>query len=186
MNVKVAALMSYLISTYINAELIEPPMVLIPPGEFFMGSNKGKENEKPIHSVSIDAFYAGKYEVTVREFRQFINATGFKRTDPGGDACWNWDSKEYIKPSKGNWDNAFNAPSDFHPVMCITVDQAKAYIEWLKDETGKPYRLLTESEWEYAARANSKGKYFFGESPDNLCEYGNVNRLQCLHPSPNF
>ena len=174
MKLSMGAIAGILFCGSVSAEVIEPPLVLIPKGEFTMGSEKGKDNEKPKHLVSISAFYAGKYEVTVAEFRQFIDATGFQRQAQGGDKCWNWDSQEYIKPIAGNWDDAFNVPSEFHPVMCVSVDQAKAYVKWLADRTGKPYRLLSESEWEYAARANSKGKYFFGESEALLCEYGNV------------
>lgn len=169
-----AATVALLSSMTLSAQVIEPPMVLLPAGEFTMGSDIGKDNERPKHNVTIQPFFAGKYEVTVAEFRQFVEATGFQRQGEGGDKCWNWDSKEYIKPVKGNWDDAFNAPSEFHPVMCISVDQAKAYVDWLSKKTGKPYRLLSESEWEYAARANSQGKYFFGESETQLCEFGNV------------
>ena len=65
MNWKIAALTSCLVSTCINAKVIEPPMVKIPSGDFMMGSDNGKDNEKPVHAVSVDTFYAGKYEVTV-------------------------------------------------------------------------------------------------------------------------
>jgi len=159
---------------YAVENLIEPPMILIPAGNFLMGSDKGKKNELPVHQVNINKFMVGKYEITVKEFRQFIKATGFKRTDDGFDSCWMWDSKEYMKQVKGNWDNDFNAPSDFHPVMCISADQAQAYVDWLAKSTGKPYRLITEAEWEYVSKAGSKSLYFFGDNAADLCRYGNT------------
>ncbi len=171
---KSLAVITLLASCTASANLIEPSLIKIPGGEFMMGSENGQENERPVHRVTIKPFYASKYEVTVKEFAQFINDTGFKRDAEGGDLCWTWHSEEYIKPQKGDWHSEFNAPSEFHPVMCITGDQAKAYVNWLKQKTGKPYRLLSEAEWEYAARANSKADYFFGDDKNALCRYGNV------------
>lgn len=168
-------ILTMLLTTFAaSATHIEPPMVLIPQGEFVMGSEKGRPNEMPAHHVTVDAFYIGKYEVTVKEFREFVKDTGFKRTDSGNDLCWNWHKTEYIKPTKGNWDDKFNAPSEYHPVMCVTIEQAKAYVAWLAKKTDKPYRLLTEAEWEYAARAGSQGKHFFGEDDTQLCTFGNT------------
>jgi formylglycine-generating enzyme required for sulfatase activity len=60
-----------------------------------------------------------------------------------------------------------------HPVVCIDWNDTNAYIKWLSDKTGKEYRLLSESEWEYAARAGSKTRYFFGDNDRQLCLYAN-------------
>jgi len=144
-----------------------------------MGSDKGRGNELPVHKVNISTFLMAKYEVTVKEYGQFIKATGYVPVGEHGDTCMTWDRKSAdnsygITGAKGTWENNFIAQSDFHPVLCINTVDIKAYINWLSSETGKKYRLPSESEWEYAARAGTSSKYFFGEAESDLCRYGNV------------
>ena len=113
-------------------------MVLIPAGEFQMGSNYGYNDEKPVHTVYLDAFYMDKYEVTNALYKKFMDATGHK-----APAYWN--------------DSSYNAPDQ--PVLGVSWNDAKAYAEW----AGK--RLPTEAEWEKAARGGLVGKkYPWGDS----------------------
>ncbi|WP_189418150.1 formylglycine-generating enzyme family protein [Cellvibrio zantedeschiae] len=155
--------------------VIAPPMVDIPAGEFLMGSNL-YDKEKPIHKVNVKAFKISPYEVTIKQFKQFAAATGFT-TD---DMCWKYVSenggpyKDGIAVLPGNWLTPEYAPSDFHPVMCVSWDDANAYLAWLSQQTGKKYRLPTEAEWEYAARAGSSTKYSFGDNEKDVCHYGNT------------
>ena len=156
-----------------TASVIEPEMVTIPGGKFTMGGDK--QREQPKHPVTIRPFKLAKYEVTVKEFRQFIEATGHKTRN----VCWIWQevTKDHdwgINRLEGNWQTPKYAPSDDHPVMCVTWEDANAYAGWLGKKTGKAYRLPTEAEWEYAARAGSTTTYFFGNDPEQFCEYGNV------------
>jgi len=153
---------------------IEPIMATIPAGSFEMGSTTN-ESTQPIQTVNIKEFSMGKYEVTVNEFRQFIEATNY----PAPQSCRHEMDGWFLSSSKGNWEtNALNT-SEFQPVVCIDWQAANAYVKWLAKETGKPYRLPSESEWEYAARAGTKTDYFFGDDPDNtqVCEYANVGDL---------
>jgi len=155
-------------------ELIEPIMATIPAGSFEMGSLK-RESTQPIHTVNIQEFSMGKYEVTVSEFRQFIEATNYAAPQTCRHEMNSW----FIESSTGNWEtNALNT-SEFQPVVCIDWQAANAYAKWLAKETGKPYRLPTEAEWEYAAKAGTKTDYYFGDDPDNtqVCEYANVGDL---------
>ncbi|NMP31911.1 SUMF1/EgtB/PvdO family nonheme iron enzyme [Thalassotalea sp. M1531] len=152
---------------------IEPIMVTIPAGSFDMGSTES-ESTQPIHTVSLPEFSLGKYEVTVKEFGQFIHATNYQAPTECRHELDGW----FRPSSKGNWQtNALNT-SEFQPVVCINWQAAKAYVDWLAKETGRPYRLPTEAEWEYAARAGTKTTYSFGdESKVNVCEYANTADL---------
>lgn len=156
-----------------NSAFIEPTMVTIPAGDFIMGGSKAKE--LPTHKVAISSFNLAKYEVTVKEFRQFVQETGHKTKD----ACWIWqevtDAHNWgINVHKGSWQSPKYAPSEDHPVMCVTWQDANDYAAWLSKKTNKDYRLPTEAEWEYAARAGTKTTYYFGNDANLLCEYGNV------------
>ena len=155
-------------------ELIEPIMVTIPAGSFEMGSLK-RESTQPIHTVNIHEFSIGKYEVTVSEFRQFIETTNYAAPQTCRHEMNSW----FLESTTGNWEtNALNT-SEFQPVVCIDWQAANAYAKWLAKETGKPYRLPTEAEWEYAAKAGTKTDYYFGDDADNtqVCEYANVGDL---------
>ena len=158
-----------------KTSVIVPPMVNIPGGEFLMGSNLS-DKEKPIHKVSVNAFKISKHEVTIKQFKQFAAATNFI----SNNICWKYVSegggqfKVGFDMAPGHWLTPEYAPSDFHPVMCVSWDDANAYLTWLSQQTGKKYRLPTEAEWEYTARAGSTTKYPFGEEDKDLCQYGNI------------
>jgi formylglycine-generating enzyme required for sulfatase activity len=118
-------------------------MMLIPAGEFVMGSNKGESFEKPEHIVYLDAFYMDIYEVTNAQYQEFVRATG--RKEPVGLSYNIYNLSE--SPTQGfrPWQDAnFNGYKQ--PVVCVSYDDAQAYAKW----AGK--RLPTEAEWEKAAR----------------------------------
>ena len=150
---------------------IEPIMVTIPAGSFEMGS-LDRESTQPVHQVDLTEFSLGKYEVTVKEFSRFIAATNYEAPTECRHELDGW-----FKPaSKGNWQtNALNT-SEYQPVVCINWNAAKAYVDWLTKETGKPYRLASEAEWEYAARAGTYTKYYFGDDPNKteVCQFENT------------
>lgn len=155
---------------------IEPIMVTIPAGNFEMG-DRANQKKKPLQHVSVEAFSLGMHEVTVREFRHFIEATDYVMPNTCYQDITNgWFKRE---ASQGSWQNNALNTSEYQPVNCINFSAIEAYIEWLSAETGKPYRLPTEAEWEYAARAGTTEKYYFGNDPDqtNACEYENIADL---------
>jgi formylglycine-generating enzyme required for sulfatase activity len=150
-----------------------PQMVWIAAGSFQMGSNEGDSDEKPVHKVSItQAFAMGRYEVTVAEFRQFVNATGYKTEAETGDGCY-IHKNGWSKVKDVNWHNPNFFQNDNHPVVCISWNDAQAYSKWLSKQTGKKYRLPTEAEWEYVARAGTTTDYWWGNTASP--EYANYD-----------
>ena len=133
-----------------------PNMVLIPAGEFQMGSDSGKDNEKPVHSIYVDDFYIDTYEVTNAEYKKFVDANPEWQKDKIPDK---YHDGNYLE----HWDDGINYPSgkDKHPVIFVSWYAAMAYAAWIDK------RLPTEAEWEKAARGGSKGqKYPWGDDPD--------------------
>jgi len=164
----------YSFSVLAQQHYIAPSVVTIPAGTFIMGSDAGgglKLFHSPAHKVSVKTFQLSQYEVTVKEFRAFVVVTKHKTRAE----CWKRKAGTHeIEMVAGSWDLPAYAPSEFHPVMCIGLDDALAYSAWLSQKTGHHYRLPTEAEWEYAARAGSNDNYFFGNDEKQLCEYANV------------
>jgi formylglycine-generating enzyme required for sulfatase activity len=139
-----------------------PEMVVVPAGSFKMGSPDSEAersaDEGPVRTVTIGApFAVGKYEVTVGQFKAFV-ATGNKIE--GG--CTIWSGSEWKQQADKSWRDPGFAQTDAHPVTCVNWNDAKAYVAWLSKATGQGYRLLTEAEWEYAARAGTTTTFSTG------------------------
>ena len=154
-----------------------PEMVVIPAGRFRMGCVSGRDcgdDEAPVHEVSIaEPFALSKYEVTRSEFGRFVAQAGYRTTAERGRGCYVWEGSEGIEKSSARWNNPRFDQSDTHPVVCVSWDDAVAYVEWLSSGTGVRYRLPSEAEWEYAARSGSTTKYHFGDDESQLCRYAN-------------
>ncbi|MES2674192.1 MAG: formylglycine-generating enzyme family protein [Pseudomonadota bacterium] len=144
-------------------------MMTIPAGEFLMGSDD-HERSKPVHKVKVKTFNLGKYEVTNKEFRQFIDDTHY----PVTETCIQMKDKNWFSELPRNWENHTLRGSEFEPVVCIGWKAMQAYTDWLAQKTGKKYRLPSEAEWEYAARAGSSTKYAFGDDETQACRYANI------------
>jgi formylglycine-generating enzyme required for sulfatase activity len=154
-----------------------PEMVWIPAGRFRMGDiqGSGSSDEKPVHLVNVKQFAMGKYEVTVGEFQRFVNATGYKTDAEKGGGCYMYDGNNWKAVKHVNWRNPNFSQNDNHPVVCVSWNDATAYVKWLSQQTGKPYRLPTEAEWEYATRAGTKTSRYWGNDPNHACRYANVH-----------
>ena len=134
-------------------------MALIPAGEFRMGSNSGDTDEKPVHSVYVDAFYMDKYEVTNAQYAEFLNAKG-KHVDAGQIWLDIGDGDEKIEYVSGKY--RAKAGYENHPVVEVSWYGAMAYAAW------KGKRLPTEAEWEKAARGGLAGLiYPWGNTIDS-------------------
>lgn len=143
-------------------------MVMIPAGRFIMGSSPEEAvatgvpaghavYEHPQHEVTVGSFAIGKYDVTRGEFATFAVATGYEM--PG---C---PPENALAPP--------NLQTARDPVSCVNWNDAQAYIRWLSAKTGKTYRLPTEAEWEYAARAGTITPWFWGGDETQECDFAN-------------
>jgi len=182
-------------------------LVLIPPGEFDMGSTQAEielaekerqeadssavaleylRTEAPRHRVRITKpFYLGMYEVTVREFKDFVLAVGYRteaEEDAGGrGAGWGYNvaSRSFQFGPNYSWRNTAFQQRDDHPVADVTWNDAGEFCEWLSRNEGRAYRLPTEAEWEYACRAGSTTTYSGGDDVRSLQATANIADAAC-------
>ena len=142
-------------------------MVYIPAGEFTMGSDgKIYNDEKPVHLVTLDGYWIGKYEVTVGQFKEFVKETGYRTEAEKGDGAYVYTKDaDWVKKKDANWQNPYFKQGDKHPVVCISWNDAVAYNKWLSEKMGLPFKLPTEAQWEKAARGTDGRKYPWDDSP---------------------
>jgi len=126
--------------------------VWVPGGCFQMGDHSGKYAKRLVHEVCLDGFWMGKCEVTNAQYRKF---------KPGHDS------------NRGNDEN-ITLNGESQPVVAVTWKDIKAYTDWLSSKGNGIYRLPTEAEWEYSARAGSDSYYYWGNDTDEACKYENV------------
>jgi len=179
--------------------------VKIPPGDFMMGSDESPDtlqhdfpgyererflklsDESPVHKVIITKpFFMGKHEVTVGQFRQFLEFSNYAPesiADGTGGYGYNRDYDPSTtrrgdafegRDIRYDWSNPGFAQSDQSPVLNITWNDAVAMTQWLSKKENKTYRLPTEAEWEYACRAGTRSRYFNGNDPERLAEIANL------------
>lgn len=164
-------------------------LVLIPAGEFVMGSPKNEANrlngEDQHRRIIRQPFYMGEAEVTVAQFRRFVNATGYKTDAEAGTPLDRFTVGSFAAVPHGdrdwslaaNWRNQFpNLPEyrvrDDHPVIHVSWNDAKRFSEHFG------FQLPTEAQWEYAARAGTQTSYFWGEKAEDGFGFGNVKDQQ--------
>jgi formylglycine-generating enzyme required for sulfatase activity len=161
-------------------------MAAIPGGRFLMGSPLGeagrKEDEGPQHPVEIRPLWVGKCEVTWDEFDLFWKARPGGKEDKEPDNPT--DADAVTRPTPPYADETFDKGREGHPVLGITHHAAMQYCRWLSLKTGKPYRLPTEAEWEYACRAGTTTAFYWGDDPKKIDEYAwfDGNSDEKTHP----
>jgi len=130
-------------------------MVLVPAGEFVMGSDEGDyDDEHPQHKIYLDVYYLGKYPVTNGQYKEFLEETGHDEPE-------SWDEDEFNQPDQ--------------PVVGVSWNNAVAFCRWLSKKTGEIYRLPSEAEWEKAARGTDARTYPWGEEAPSSY-HSNINK----------
>jgi len=164
-----------------------PEVVVVPAGSFTMGSTaeetvragvreRDRTREQPPRRVTISKPFAlGRFELTVGEWRVFVDETG---REPG-DACLTWDQSKsaWGEVIGADWWNIGYEQTDQHPVGCLDLADSEAYVSWLSEKTGQTYRIPTEAEWEYAARGGTKTLQYWSDDMEDICTYANVSDL---------
>lgn len=158
-----------------------PEMVVIPPGSFVMGT-PGAEPARGAAAAEADtvvvtlrsAFALGRHEVTRAEYSRFIADSGYD-PQPG---CRVWDAElaRFNDDARRGWRAPATpaVPEERHPVSCVSFADAQAYARWLSNRTGGRYRLPSEAEWEYAARAGTRTLRPWGDAADAGCDHANT------------
>lgn len=169
-------------------------LTLIYPGSFMMGQTVSErqmlarlepqaftmnaQSETPRHAVEITKpFFLGSYEVTVAQFRAFVQQTQY-RTDVEKEVAkpqtFINGAGDFVTQTGMHWMNPRMPQGDNHPVVLVTWNDAQRFCQWLTFQEGRKYGLPTEAQWEYAARAGSQSAYWNGNSPEQLTAIGNV------------
>ena len=154
-----------------------PEMVVVPAGEFLMGSSKEEiskrlaaTNEGPQHKVVLGQMIAvGRFEVTRDQYAAFVDATGHE----GSGRCFTLEQNTPQERENRSFLMPGYAQQGNHPAVCVSWTDAQAYVDWLARITGKSYRLPSEAEYEYAARAGGTARYGIGDDPTGLCRFVN-------------
>ncbi|OTS42776.1 formylglycine-generating sulfatase enzyme [Acinetobacter pittii] len=164
-----------------------PEMTVIPAGSFLMGGNINEQEQQnvpaqsrpyelPQHLVQVEKPFAmSTYETTIAEFQAFQKETGWEV-----EGCRNWETRNgvfnmwYRDDLNPNNSGMNQTPQD--PVVCVRREDGRDFAKWLSKKTGQTYRLPTEVEWEYAARAGTTTAYYWGDdlNLDQACKYANV------------
>ena len=154
-----------------------PEMVVIPAGNFMMGAAENEPGsypeEKPQRRVNVKEFACGKFDITKEQWAAFVKETNRPAT---GGCSWSGlsadtSAKPWDPNPSASWNHLGFMQDSSHPVVCITWYDVQDYVNWLSKKTGFIYRLLSEAEWEYAARAGATTAYYWGDTASH--EYAN-------------
>jgi len=157
-----------------------PAMIALPPGELMMGSpadEVGHHADERLHPTRVDEPFAmSQTEITIGQFARFSQAADYRTEADRESTCLRIDDAgiELVPDLSLSWDRPGYPVDDLHPVVCVTWNDAKAYADWLSEQTGRTYRLPTEQEWEYAARAATSTSRYWGDDPNQACRHANT------------
>jgi formylglycine-generating enzyme required for sulfatase activity len=170
-----------------------PEMISIPAGEFIMGaanddfdhksSASDYANEIPRHRMSIKPFGIAKFNITRKQFEIFSKETNFS-----GQGCSIYNGRYWWKNLDADWEHPGFPQTDNDPVVCISWNDAQLFITWLNSKLPnlktEKYRLPTEAEWEYAARAGTITSTYWGGNGSQQCKYENTRDISAHNLNP--
>ena len=166
-----------------------PELALLPGGTFEMGSpgdEAGRDSDEgPVRPVTIARFALARREVTRGEFARFVAATGHDISD----GCYGWDTEgaEWRFDVDLSWRFPGFPQSEDHPVVCVSWEDARAYVDWLNSAVeDASFHLPTEAEWEYATRAGTRSAYFWGSEVDQGCWFANIADATAKAANPDW
>jgi formylglycine-generating enzyme required for sulfatase activity len=157
-----------------------PIMVWLARGEFQMGSppkEPGRNLDERLHLAHVpEPLAMSETEITLGQFRQFAQQAGYRTEVDRGSTCLRPDDswQQLVPDLSLSWESPGYPVTERHPVACISWNDARAYADWLAQATGQQYRLPTELEWEYAARAGTNSSRFWGDDPKVGCTLANT------------
>ncbi len=173
---KISVLILALFSMIFSSELNLKNMVLVNGGSFEVESNNYSD-AKPVHTTRVNSFYIGKYEVTVKEFKKFIDATDYKTDAEKNGYSWvyneswkRWEKKDGVTWKCNAKGNTRSSLEYNHPAIHVSWNDAASYCKWLSRQTGENYRLPTEIEWDYAAHGGKKSRNYKYSGSDSIDE----------------
>lgn len=149
-----------------------PDLVVIPAGSFRMGdiTGVGLENERPVQTQELrQSFGISETEISVKAFETFVNSTSYVTDAEKQKGCAAYEDGQAVWKEDRNWRAPGFNQNENNPVVCVSMRDAKAYVEWISQASNQAYKLPTETRWEYAARAGKETDYWWGEgvSTDN-------------------
>lgn len=158
------------IQDILTGDIPGPDLVVVPAGSFRMGdiSGSGLENERPAVSKDIsNSFGISETEITVAAFKKFVEETSYVTEAERDKGCAYYDGGKPVWLEQRNWRSPGFAQTPANPVVCVSLQDAQAYVDWLSTGTTQHYRLPSEVEWEYAARSGKETDYWWGEGVGN-------------------
>lgn len=154
------------IQDILTGDIPGPELVVVPAGSFRMGdiSGVGLDNERPAVTREItNSFGISETEITVGAFQKFVEETSYVTEAEREKGCAFYDGGQPVWQEQRNWRSPGYAQTEAHPVVCVSLQDAQAYVDWLSAGTTQNYRLPSEVEWEYAARSGKDTDYWWGE-----------------------